>query len=161
MYIYRSVHVRVYTVYMYDICYLCCIMQAICNKGLKEAYQAWVHWLEDEGVSSASKCAELQALDKQGWCPLHYAARYYCPDILAAALDVEEGVYTCTCIGRHYYRSVHAHAPCIYMYMYMNNVRDNKQSNTIQHNSTTPETTFFFQRKSCLRWDSNSRHSVL
>ena len=69
-------------------------MQAICNKGLKEAYQAWVHWLEDEGVSSASKCAELQALDEHGWCPLHYAARYYCSDVLAAALDVEEGVYT-------------------------------------------------------------------
>ena len=38
----------------------------------------------------------------------------------------------------------------IYMYMYMNNIRDNKQSNTIQHNSMTPKPTLFFQRKSCV-----------
>ena len=29
------------------------------------------------------------------------------------------------------------------MYMYMMNTGDNKQSNTIQHNTTTPETTPF------------------
>ena len=42
-------------------------------------------------MPSSAKCAELQAQDDQGWCPLHYAARYYCSDLLAAALDVEEG----------------------------------------------------------------------
>lgn len=51
-----------------------------------------MEWLEDESVSSGSKCAELQAEDEHGWCPLHYAARYYSSDILAAALDVEEGM---------------------------------------------------------------------
>ena len=45
-------------------------------------------------VPATLLCAELQALDEHGWCPLHYAARYYCSDVLAAALDVEEGVYT-------------------------------------------------------------------
>ena len=61
-------------------------------------------------------------------------------------------IIPCTCTYIH----VHVHT-----YMYMNNIRYNKQSNTIQHNSTTPETTLFFQRKmSCLRWDSNPRHSV-
>ena len=68
--------------------------QAICNKNLRDAYQSWVQWLEDESVSSSAKCAELQAQDDQGWCPLHYAARYYCSDLLAAALDVEEGQLT-------------------------------------------------------------------
>ena len=48
-------------------------------------------------MPSGDKCAELQAQDDQGWCPLHYAARYYCPDILAAALDVEEGGL-CVCV---------------------------------------------------------------
>ena len=56
-----------------------------------------MEWLEDDGVPSGDKCAELQAHDDQGWCPLHYAARYYCPDILAAALDVEEGGL-CVCV---------------------------------------------------------------
>ena len=42
-------------------------------------------------MPSSAKCSELQAQDDQGWCPLHYAARYYCSDLLAAALDVEEG----------------------------------------------------------------------
>ena len=66
--------------------------QAVCNKSLRDAaYQSWVQWLEDESVPSSAKCAELQAQDDQGWCPLHYAARYYCSDLLAAALDVEEG----------------------------------------------------------------------
>ena len=52
-----------------------------------------MEWLEDDCVASSAKCAELQTLDEHGWCPLHYAARYYCSDILAAALDVEKGLY--------------------------------------------------------------------
>ena len=57
-----------------------------------------MQWLEDESVPSSAKCAELQAQDDQGWCPLHYASRYYCSDLLAAALDVEEGDLACVCV---------------------------------------------------------------
>ena len=58
-------------------------------------------------MPSSEKCAELQSLDEQGWCPLHYAARHYSSDLLCAALDVDEGVcdrgshervYVCVCV---------------------------------------------------------------
>ena len=73
-------------------------------------------------------------------------------------------LYSHTAISILQSAGMHTHTMYMYMYIltnnrfWMNNVRDNKQSNTTQHNTTTPETTLFFQRKmSCLRWDSNPR----
>lgn len=66
--------------------------QALCSQNQKEAYKAWVEWLKDDSISSADKCEVLHKVDDQGWCALHYAVRYYCTDVLNAALQVEGGM---------------------------------------------------------------------
>ena len=54
-------------------------------------YKAWLEWLQNDDIPSEEKCEVLHKQDEQGWCALHYAVRYYCTDILGAALEVEGG----------------------------------------------------------------------
>ena len=68
-------------------------------------YKAWLEWLQNDDIPSEEKCEVLHKQDEQGWCALHYAVRYYCTDILGAALEVEGGKQavitysgTCTCV---------------------------------------------------------------
>ena len=69
------------------------LLQVVCNKGLKAESAAWVRWLENDEVPNEAKLDQLHYTNQDGWSALHYAAYYYRPDILTAAIQVDDGDY--------------------------------------------------------------------
>lgn len=72
------------------------LLQVVCNKSLKTESAAWVRWFENDQVPNGAKLEQLNYTNQDGCSALHYAALYYRPDILAAAIKVDEGDYMCT-----------------------------------------------------------------
>lgn len=73
------------------------INQVICIRDLNEGYNAWKQWLTNKKVPWHMRYSALTAEDEEKWTPLHYASRFYRPDLLDIALKLESGEET----GRH------------------------------------------------------------
>ena len=69
-------------------------VQVICIRDLNEGYKAWKQWLKNENVPKDVRRSALKVQDEKKWTPLHYASRFYCPDILDIAKDLESGEET-------------------------------------------------------------------
>jgi len=73
------------------ICTCMYVYQVICIRDLNEGYNAWKQWLRNTSVPRRRRYDALTANDKKNWTPLHYASRFYRPDILDIAKDLESG----------------------------------------------------------------------
>ena len=47
--------------------------------------------MKNKDVPRNVRCSALKIQDEKKWTPLHYASRFYCPDILDIAKDLESG----------------------------------------------------------------------
>lgn len=66
----------------------------ICVRDLNEGYKAWKLWLKNKDVPRHRRRGALKLLDEKMWTPLHYASKYYRPDMLDIAKDLESGEET-------------------------------------------------------------------
>ena len=71
-----------------------------------------------------------------------------------------------TCLGHVILDVLNLHNTCMYMFLMKDEkeerkkqTRSNKQ--TRQSNTAHPRQSLFLEKMSCLRWDSNPRHSIL
>lgn len=65
--------------------------QVICVRDLNEGYKAWKLWLKNEDVPRDVRRGALKLQDEKNWTPLHYASKFYRPDMLDIARDLESG----------------------------------------------------------------------
>ena len=68
----------------------------ICIRDLNEGYKAWKQWLKNKDVPRDVRLSALKGRDEKEWTPLHYASRFYRPDILDIAKELENSEQTGT-----------------------------------------------------------------
>ena len=76
------------------VCIRMYVYQVICIRDLNEGNNAWKQWLGNTSVPWHMRYDALRAKDEENWTPLHYAIRFYRPDILDIAKYLESGEAT-------------------------------------------------------------------
>jgi len=61
---------------------------------LNEECKAWKQWLTNEDIPRDVRLSALKDQDEKEWTPLHYASRFYRPDILDIAKELENSDQT-------------------------------------------------------------------